>query len=164
VSKWRPFSFIFNRGNIEKYVGCGLQSCWWQRKCETLRCRDATASFFVAKVWGEIFAHFHAVAVKFHSSMQNWRFGLPEAILCEQSPRCKRKLWACSWLSSSPVSPFSVSMSLDFRVRLLLSSSNACLIISKISVPLFLTFAQNLTLFLCLIHREISSGQIHGSK
>jgi hypothetical protein len=28
-----------------------------------LRCRDATASSFVAKVRGEVFAHFHAVAV-----------------------------------------------------------------------------------------------------
>jgi hypothetical protein len=27
-------------------------------------CRDATASYFVAKVRGEVFAHFHAVAVK----------------------------------------------------------------------------------------------------
>jgi hypothetical protein len=32
-------------------------------------CRDATAISFVTKVWGEVFAHFHAVAVKRHSSM-----------------------------------------------------------------------------------------------
>jgi hypothetical protein len=35
-----------------------------KRKCETVRCPDATASSFVAKVPGEVFAHFHAVAVK----------------------------------------------------------------------------------------------------
>jgi hypothetical protein len=29
-----------------------------------MRCRDATASSFVAKVRGEVFAHFHEVAVK----------------------------------------------------------------------------------------------------
>jgi hypothetical protein len=31
----------------------------------------------VAKDRGEVFAHFHAVAVKRHSSMRNWLFGLP---------------------------------------------------------------------------------------
>jgi hypothetical protein len=25
-----------------------------------VRCRDATASYFVHKVWGKVFAHFHA--------------------------------------------------------------------------------------------------------
>jgi hypothetical protein len=34
-------------------------------------CSDVTASSFVAKVRGEVFAHFHAVAVKRHSSMWN---------------------------------------------------------------------------------------------
>jgi hypothetical protein len=36
-----------------------------------VRCRDATASSFVAKVLGEVIAHFHAVAVNRHSSMRN---------------------------------------------------------------------------------------------
>jgi hypothetical protein len=48
------------------------------------------------------------------SSMRNWPFGLPGWILCEQSPWCQRKWWACSWLCPSPVSPFSVSVSLDW--------------------------------------------------
>jgi hypothetical protein len=34
-----------------------------EKECETVRCRDATASSLVAKVRGEVFAHFHAVAV-----------------------------------------------------------------------------------------------------
>jgi hypothetical protein len=34
-------------------------------------CCDATASSSVAKFWDEVFAHFHTVAVKCHSSMQN---------------------------------------------------------------------------------------------
>jgi hypothetical protein len=40
-------------------------------KCETVRCRDATASSFVAKVWGEVFSHFYAVSIKRQSSVQN---------------------------------------------------------------------------------------------
>jgi hypothetical protein len=34
-------------------------------------CRDATASSFVPKFRGEVFTHFQAVAVKYHSSMRN---------------------------------------------------------------------------------------------
>jgi hypothetical protein len=44
---------------------------WWRRKCDTVRCRDATASSFVAKVRGEVFAHFHALAVKRLNGMRN---------------------------------------------------------------------------------------------
>jgi hypothetical protein len=40
-------------------------------KNETVRCLDARASSFVSKVWDEVFANFHAVAVKHHNSMQN---------------------------------------------------------------------------------------------
>jgi hypothetical protein len=52
----------------------------------------------------------------------------------------------------------------SFHVRLMLSSLNACLIISRISNTLFLWFAQNLRLFLCQINREIAFGHIHDSK
>jgi hypothetical protein len=41
-----------------------------KRIVETVHC-DATASSFVAKVWGEVFAHFHSVTVKRQSSMQH---------------------------------------------------------------------------------------------
>jgi hypothetical protein len=34
-------------------------------------CREATASSFVAKVLGKVFTHFHAVAVKRHSTTHN---------------------------------------------------------------------------------------------
>jgi hypothetical protein len=70
---------------------------------------------FVAKVRGEVFAHFHAVAVKLHSSICKWLFGLPGWIICEQSPLWQRKLWSCSWLCSLPISPFLVSVSLGYR-------------------------------------------------
>jgi hypothetical protein len=63
-------------------------------------CRDAKASYFDVKVQGEVFAHFHTVAVEHHGIMRNWPFDLPWWILCEQSLLCQRKLWACSWLCS----------------------------------------------------------------
>jgi hypothetical protein len=46
--------------------------------------------------------------------MRNWLFGLLGRILCDQIPWYQRKWWACSWLFSSPVSPFSISVNLDF--------------------------------------------------
>jgi hypothetical protein len=42
-----------------------------ENMCETERSRDATASFIVAKVLGEVFGLLHAIGVKGHSSMQN---------------------------------------------------------------------------------------------
>jgi hypothetical protein len=41
-------------------------------------CYGATVSSFVTKVQGIVFIHFHAVAVKHHSSMRNYLLGLPE--------------------------------------------------------------------------------------
>jgi hypothetical protein len=38
---------------------------------EMVRCCDATASSVVAKFQAGVFTHFHAVAVKHHSNMQN---------------------------------------------------------------------------------------------
>jgi hypothetical protein len=73
------------------------------------------SQFFFAEAYSKILAHFHTVAVKHHSSMWNWLFGLPGLIICEQSLWCQRKWWACSWLCSSPVSRLSVSVSLDFQ-------------------------------------------------
>jgi hypothetical protein len=47
-----------------------------------VQCHDAAASSFVAKVQGEVFAHFHLVIVKRHNSMRSSLLGLPEQILC----------------------------------------------------------------------------------
>jgi hypothetical protein len=71
------------------------------------------SQFLFAKVQGKDLAHFHTGAVKHHSSMWNQLFGQPGWI-CEQSFWCQRKWQECSWLCSSPVSHFLVSMSLDF--------------------------------------------------
>jgi hypothetical protein len=83
----------------------GWQSCclWlknprWKTKYETVHCRHATASSFVSKVRGEVFAHFCVVTVENFSNMWNWLFGLPGRILCEQSSWYQRKWWACSLL------------------------------------------------------------------
>jgi hypothetical protein len=96
---------------------------------------------------GKVFAHFHSVTTKHHCSMQNWLFRLPGWILREQSPRCQRKWWACFWLCSSPVLSFSVCPELSIHsntcVRLMLCSSNACLIIARVSVSLLPRFAHD---------------------
>jgi hypothetical protein len=34
-------------------------------------CLDSIASSFVTTVWTEVFAHFHTVSIKHHSSMRN---------------------------------------------------------------------------------------------
>jgi hypothetical protein len=46
----------------------------------------------------------------------------------------------------------------------MLSSSNVCVIIARVSISFLTRFAQNLILFLCWIHSEIVSGQIQDSK
>jgi hypothetical protein len=56
-------------------------------------CSDATASSFVTKVRGEVFAHCYKVAVKRHSSMRNVMLCLPGRIFCEQMTAWSRKLW-----------------------------------------------------------------------
>jgi hypothetical protein len=48
-------------------------------------------SSFVAKVRGGIFSNFHTAAVRCHTTMRNWLFGLPGRILCQQSPWYERK-------------------------------------------------------------------------
>jgi hypothetical protein len=59
---------------------------------------------------------------------------------------------------------FHSRLSLEFPCMAHASSPNACLIIARVSVALFLRFAHCLMLFLCQIHREIASGRIHDSK
>jgi hypothetical protein len=78
VSKWRTFSFVFNRENREKSRVDGdesrivlVKNCLVKSEGETLRCCDARAIPFVAKVRGEFFLHFQTFAVKRHNSMQN---------------------------------------------------------------------------------------------
>jgi hypothetical protein len=115
VSKWWPFSSGSNRRNRkvgwegdDSYVVFGqkfLADKGSVRWC-IVRCLDAAAGSFVTKVWGEVFAHFDAVAIKCHSSMKNW-------LACQDEFfDVKQKRWTC--VCSSPVSPFSGLESLDF--------------------------------------------------
>jgi hypothetical protein len=75
-------------------------------------CHDATVSSFVARVQCEVFTHFHAVAVKHHSSMRNWLFGHSGWILWEplDDEDDEHTLEFTLYLSRL----FSVSVSLDF--------------------------------------------------
>jgi hypothetical protein len=129
-----------------------------------VRYRDATVSAFVAKVVGEVFAYFQAVALKRHSSMRKWLFGQTGIIIYEEHPLRQRKPRTCSWLCSWPVSPFQSRWVWTSLVRPILSSPNACLIIGRVSIARFPRVAQNLMLFLCRINREIASGQIKGGE
>jgi hypothetical protein len=79
VSKWRPFSFIFYQEIREKYGGWETTAMLFlvkkfpgeKKKYETVRCRVATASSFVARLRGEVFAHFDELSIKRHSSKWN---------------------------------------------------------------------------------------------
>jgi hypothetical protein len=69
--------YLQSRKKKSKMVGRRLSCCfrskirWRKKKCETVRCSEVTASSFVAKVRGEVFTYFHAVATKWYSSMRN---------------------------------------------------------------------------------------------
>jgi hypothetical protein len=80
--------------------------------------------------------------------MRNWLFGILGQILCEQFLWCQRKWWACSWICSSPHSPLSVSVDLDFLCTSHAFSPNACLVSARVSVALVPRFAHNLMLFI----------------
>jgi hypothetical protein len=75
-----------------------------------VRCHDAKACSFVIKVRGEVFMHFHTVAVKFHS-MPNWPASQYKFFV-SNSHLCRIKWWACNWLWSSPVASFGLALHL----------------------------------------------------
>jgi hypothetical protein len=122
------------------------------------------SQFFVTKVLGEVFSHFHAVTVKRYSRMQNWLFGMPGRILW-----CQRG-WVCSWLCRLPVSPFSVSVSLDMPFKHP-CTAHACIpkLLPNHCQGLCHTFSEICTKFdvhtRCGIHRGIASWlQVKGHK
>jgi hypothetical protein len=93
VSKWRPFSSIFNGENRkvgwvgddgrvvfgEKFLGRKGRVRW----CCVVMMQQR--SLLSPKIWCEVFTNFNAVIVKHQNSMRNSLFGLPREILCEQS-------------------------------------------------------------------------------
>jgi hypothetical protein len=56
---------------VDSHVVFGQNFPGEKWKYEIVHCCDAAARSFVAKVWGEIFAHFHAVTIKYYSKVQN---------------------------------------------------------------------------------------------
>jgi hypothetical protein len=91
VSNRLPFSFSFIFGNRKKsqgaisgeYGGRGIRAIFfspetavWERKCETGRCHGEATWSVLAKVRGDVFARFHAVAAKLRSWIRNSQFGL----------------------------------------------------------------------------------------
>jgi hypothetical protein len=106
-------------------------------KCETVRCCDSTASCFVVKVRGEVFSHFHPVAVTSRSSMRNWMFGLPDEFFVNNSFYVK-EIYEHALNFAPHLSRLSRSRRIwTFRVLLMLCSPNACLITSKVSAHFF---------------------------
>jgi hypothetical protein len=75
VKKWRPLNFIFNQRNREKSQGAkpGLGGKGRVRWCVVMM---QQAVLLLVK-FSAVFAYFHAVAIKRHSSMRNSLFGLP---------------------------------------------------------------------------------------
>jgi hypothetical protein len=101
-----------------------------------LRCRDTTSGPFIAKIRGEVLAHFQAVAVK---------VTVIRGIDCLA---CQDKFFVNNLLDVKEnyehalefvfhLSRLLVSVSLDFRALLMLSSSNARLIIVRGSIAYF---------------------------
>jgi hypothetical protein len=105
MAAFQSYLQVAEKRNVEWMGDNSHVAAGEKRERETMHCCDTTASSSVAKVWCEVFAHFHASAIKCHSSMRNWLFGLPG--------RCQRKWWACPWLCSSPLSPFLVCTALS---------------------------------------------------
>jgi hypothetical protein len=62
-------------------VGVSPETSGWGRKCETGRCHGEEARSVLAKVQGDVFARFHAVATKRRSRTPNWQFGLLGPVL-----------------------------------------------------------------------------------
>jgi len=81
---WWPFCF-------------SPETAGWVCKCETERCYSKAARSVLAKVWGDVFARFRAVAAKLRSRTRNSQFGLLGHILCAQSPWRQREWRSYSW-------------------------------------------------------------------
>jgi hypothetical protein len=160
-------SVLSSIGETEKTtVGKDRQACcfwpmrpWWRRNYKKVRCHDATAGSFVVEVWAEVFAQFHTVGLKRHSSMRNWLFGLPGRILCRQSLDVKENYDHVFYIALRMSSLFRSLWVWSFHVRLMLSSQNACLITTRASLTLFPPpprFVQILMHTRCRIHREVA--------
>jgi hypothetical protein len=143
---------------------------WLEIPCDTVRCLDATASSFVAKVQGEIFAHIEAVAVK----RSQWCAEL--AVLS-----CQDELFAKNPLDEKDNDEHALDLSVFHPSRPLLVCpeprmplKHPCtahaFILGRLYnhfqglIGTFSEIGTNSMLFLCPIHREIASYLIHECK
>jgi hypothetical protein len=111
--KMADFRFYLQTGKVWKVGWVGTTVVLFLFKNMLVRCRYAISRSFVAKVLREVLATF-SVAVKGHSSIAElivWpaRTNSLWTVTC-----CQRKWWVCSWLCSASVSPFTVSVNLNF--------------------------------------------------
>jgi hypothetical protein len=123
-----------------------------------VRCRDAMANSSVTKFRGEVFTHYYAAitvvcGIDCLACQDEFFMGNPIDIK-ENDEHDLDFLFAC-------LAFFGLCEFRHFRWELILFPPNACLIIVRVSIALFPRFAQNLMLFLCRIHNENTSGQIH---
>jgi hypothetical protein len=133
-----------------------------------MHCRDATAISFIAKARGEVFARFHVVAVKL-------------TVVCRlDCLACQDEFFMNSLLNVKENNEHALDFVLDLSCLLwsalnrachsntcvwfMLFSSDACLIIARVSLSHFSEISQNLMHTHCQIHHKITSGQIHDSK
>jgi hypothetical protein len=113
---------LCQNGGLHFYLQSGKQTRGWlgedsrviffikndpgEKESEMVPCHYTTATSFVAKFRGEVFAHFHTVTVKRHTVRGIDCLARQGLILCEQCPQVKEN-------QLSSVSPFSELVSLD---------------------------------------------------
>jgi hypothetical protein len=128
VSKWRPFSFIFNRGNRKiRWVGDDSHVAFGKKtfpaeKESVRRCVVVLQQLvMLSPKFGEKSSHIFTqspqiVTVVCRIGCMAWQdeeFFVIESLV----PWCQRKLLEVSWLCSASVSPFSVSVSFPYKTH-----------------------------------------------
>jgi hypothetical protein len=129
--KQRKVGWVGGRGVMIFYQNLSGEKEVWNGKL------SSNSQFFVTKFRGELLVNFHAVIVKGHRNMRNWLLGLPGLILSEKSALYQIKWWACTWVYSPPVSPFSILFDLNFPCMARAFFHELCLITARVSAALF---------------------------
>jgi hypothetical protein len=162
--KMAAFQFCLQLGNREKKVWWGTTVMLFLVKYSLVKKGSVRGCVVLMQqqvlVSPKFGANFHAITVKYHSSMRNWLLGLLGWIHCDVKENDEHALGFALYHSCL----LWFWWVWTFCVQLMLSFPKTCLIIARVSVTLFPRFAQNLMLFLCWVHCEIASGQMHDSK
>jgi hypothetical protein len=130
-----------------------------EKESEMACCHYTTATFFAAKVRGEVFAHFHAVAVKRHRVCGIYCFVCRDEFFVNNPPDVKENDEYALDFALRLSRLFSVSVTSGFRrtAHALFPErlSKHC---RGLRLTFFPKFAQNSMLFLCRTRREIASS------